>query len=267
MKAEVRPHNGTPTLFLNGEPAFAGYLWATAPTTTDYPVADVVRAYADAGIHLHAFDVGSVGQMPEWSGPGPGHSGPYDFSTVEARYGRILDADPDAQFHLRVHLELRRGRNDWWLDRYPDERDLDSEGERTTQSFASEVWREQGNAFLQAYIAHLQDTGLDKHVIAYQIGAGHTGEWVKGHTSMWHTCGDYSLPMQRCFRDWLRRTYHDDVVELRAAWNDPSGLFRDRPGALRARPAYHDAHGVSRPATGTGGHRQPIAALPTAAPI
>ena len=50
MKAEVRLHNGTPTLFLNGEPAFAGYLWATAPTTTDYPVADVVRAYADAGI-------------------------------------------------------------------------------------------------------------------------------------------------------------------------------------------------------------------------
>ena len=69
-----------------------------------------------------------------------------------------------------------------------------------------------GHAFLQAYIAHLQDTGLDNHVIAYQIGAGRTGEWVKGHTSMWHTCGDYSLPMQRCFRDWLSRTYHEGDV-------------------------------------------------------
>ena len=243
MKAEVRPHNGTPTLFLDGEPAFAGYLWATAPTTTDYPVADVVRAYADAGIHMHAFDVGSVGQMPEWAGPSPAHSGPYDFSTVEARYGRILDADPDAQFHLRVHLELRRGRNDWWLDRYPDERDLDSEGDRTTQSFASEVWRMQGNDFLRAYIAHLQDTGLDTHVIAYQIGAGHTGEWVKGHTSMWHTCGDYSLPMQRCFRDWLRRTYHDDVVELREAWSDPAASFETAqvPSALAQLTTTHKA--------------------------
>ena len=225
MKAEVKPHNGTPTLFINDRPAFAGYLWASAPTTTEYPIAEVARAYAAAGIHLHAFDVGSAGRPPEWAGPGPDRLGDYDFSTVEARYGRILDIDPDAQFHLRVHLEFRRGRNDWWLDRYPDECELDSQGKRTTQSFASEIWREQSNDYLRAYIAHLQSIGLDQHVIAYQIGAGHTGEWVKGNTSMWEVCGDYSPAMQRHFRTWLHRIYHDDVGELRAAWNDPSASF------------------------------------------
>ncbi len=76
MKVEIRPHNGTPTLFLDSEPAFAGYLWATAPTTMGYPVADVARAYADAGIHLHAFDVGSVGETPEWAGPGENRQAP-----------------------------------------------------------------------------------------------------------------------------------------------------------------------------------------------
>ncbi len=74
-----------PTLFLDDKPAFAGYLWATAPTTAGYAAADVARAYADGGILVHAFDVGAVGQRPEWSGPGPDHSGPYDFPTVEAR--------------------------------------------------------------------------------------------------------------------------------------------------------------------------------------
>ena len=225
MKAEVRQHNGTPTLFLDDRPTFASYLWAGAPTPAAYPAAEVARAYAEAGIHFYAFDVGSAGPAPEWTGPGPDRLGPFDFTTVEARYGRILDADPAAKFHLRLHLELRRGRNDWWLDRYPAECDLDSEGGRTTQSFASEVWRRESNEFLQAYIAHLQQTGLDQHVIAYQVGAGHTGEWVKGHTSMWHVCGDYSMPMQVAFRDWLRRTYHDDVEELRSAWNDPSASF------------------------------------------
>jgi hypothetical protein len=225
MKAEVRQHMGTPALFFEERPVFAGYLWASAPTATGYRGAQGAAAYADAGIHLHAFDVGSGGTPPEWAGPAPARPDPFDFTTVEARFGRILDVDPDALFHLRMHLELRRGRNDWWLDRYPEECDLDSEGGRTTQSFASEVWRRESNEFLQAYIAHLQETGLDQHVIAYQVGAGHTGEWVKGHTSMWHVCGDYSLPMQTCFRDWLRRTYHDDVEALRSAWNDPSASF------------------------------------------
>ena len=58
MISRVKMHNGTPTLFMENHPAFAGYLWASAPTTEAYPVADVARAYADAGIHLHAFDVG-----------------------------------------------------------------------------------------------------------------------------------------------------------------------------------------------------------------
>ena len=86
MTAHVKPHNGTPTLFLDDRPAFAGYLWASGPTNTDYPMANVARAYAEAGIHLHAFDVGVGSPTPEWCGPGKGRAGHFDFSTVEARF-------------------------------------------------------------------------------------------------------------------------------------------------------------------------------------
>lgn len=225
MKAEVKHHNGTPTLFLDGQPAFDSYLWASAPTSDGYAVADVARAYANAGIHAYAIDVGAVNGDPEWCGPGPNHDGDFDFSTVEARYGRILDADPDARFHLRIHLEMGRAPGAWWRLQYPEECELDSAGTRTTQSFASEIWREQANTFLRAYATHLQTVGLADRVFAYQVGAGHTGEWVKGQTSMWDICGDYSAPMQTLFQAWLRTTYDNDVAALRAAWADKAITF------------------------------------------
>ncbi len=225
MIAQVKKHNGTPTLFLENHPSFAGYLWASAPTVEAYPIADVARVYAGAGIHMYAFDVGVGAQTSEWCGLGENHDGHFDFSTVEARFGRILDVDPAARFHLRVHLEMGRQRGQWWRDLYPEECELDSDGRRNTQSFASTVWRKQANAFLRAYIAHLQDIGLSSYVMAYQTGAGHTGEWVKGDSSMWDYCADYSQPMLRHFRAWLRQTYQDDSAALQTAWADREVSF------------------------------------------
>ena len=73
MPASVKPLNGTPTLYLDGQPVFASYLWASAPVPTGYPSARVAREYARAGIHMHAFDLGSRGSSVEWCGPRPGH--------------------------------------------------------------------------------------------------------------------------------------------------------------------------------------------------
>ncbi len=49
--------------------------------------------------------------------------------------------------------------------------------------------------------------------------------------------------MQRCFRDWLSRTYHGDVTELRAAWNDPTASFETAqvPSALAQLTTTHMA--------------------------
>jgi hypothetical protein len=212
--AEVRMHNGTPTLFLDGRPAMPAYLWTSPPLADKWEAHNAAKSAAAAGIHMYAFDVG-VGT--EWVKPD------YDFSTVKARYGRVIDADPEARFHLRCHLEI--GIDDWWSKLHPDELELHSTGRRYTQSFASEVWRDQAKAFLRAYIACLRELGLFERVVAVQVGAGHTGEWVKGETSMYTICGDYSEPMRRAFRTWLRTRYHHDLAALRAAWNDPAASF------------------------------------------
>jgi hypothetical protein len=108
---------------------------------------------------------------------------------------------------------------------YPGECEITSEGKPFGQSFASEVWRMQVNDFLKAFITHLKRTGLIDRITAFQPGAGHTGEWVKGETSMYSLCGDYSEPMRRHFRSWLRRQYSSDLAAFRAAWNRPSISF------------------------------------------
>ena len=220
LVAQVGSHNGTPTLFLNGEPTFAGMCWVSTPLTEGWRDSEHARAVAEAGIHIYSFD---AGKDFEWVEPKAGRSDPFDFSTVEARYGRIIDVDPLARFHLRLHFEFQPG--DWWLKAYPAECEMASDGRPVGQSFASEVWRKQVNEFIQALVAHLQRTGLINRITAFQPGAGHTGEWVKGETSMYSLCSDYSEPMRRHFRSWLRHTYHDDLADFRAAWHNPGINF------------------------------------------
>jgi len=219
--AEVKLHNGSPALWLDGKPVFAAINWVSGPTPEKWAFEEQARKSAAAGIHIYAFD---VGKGTEWVGPGPGRPGDHDFSTVEARFQRVIKADPAALFHLRVYLEP--GHGDWWEAAHPGECEILSDGRRNGMSFASRVWREEAKAFLRAYIAHFRKIGLFDRVIAYQVGAGHTGEWVKGESSMHAPCGDYSEPMRRYFRDWLRSRYRDDVAALRAAWrHDPAVAF------------------------------------------
>ena len=108
-------------------------------------------------------------------------------------------------------------------------------------SFASKVWRDQAKAFLRAYADHVRKIGLSEHVLAYQVGTGHTGEWVKGESSMYRPCGDFSEPMRRHFRGWLRARYKDSVQSLRSAWARPSVTFdsAEVPGAEAQLDAGH----------------------------
>ncbi len=218
--AEIRPHRGSPALFLDGRPVFPAIAWTSAPRPDGWDFAEQARRNADTGIHIYAFDVGSG---VEWTGPGPGRSGAHDFSTVEARFGRVLEADPRALFHLRIQLEI--GHDDWWAKAHPGELEILDDGRPNGMSFASRAWRAEAEAFLEAYIAHLKAVGLFDRVIAYQVGAGHTGEWVKGESSMYRPCGDYGRPMREYFHKWLRARYGGDEARLRAAWDEPAASF------------------------------------------
>ena len=220
MTARVSLHNGTPTCFLDGKPTFLGYMWCRGPGLDGWEAADAARLYAEAGIHIYAFDCGAGGPESMWCGSAPGRDSHYDFSSVAENFGRIIDVDPEARFHLRVGMEMQHA-NEWWRTMYPEECQLRSDGQRLCQSFASTVWRQQAKDFLRHLVAHLQSVGLSDRVIAYQTGAGGTGEWVKAD-SMASDTSDYSEPMRQHFRAWLAQRYESDEAALRTSWADDS---------------------------------------------
>ena len=102
LLAEVKLHNGTPTLFLNGRPSFPGIYWVPAPESGKWDFAEQARRNADTGIHIYAFD---VGKGREWVGPTTSPSHPFDFSTVEERFGR----QQQRAEHLTLVSTSRRG--------------------------------------------------------------------------------------------------------------------------------------------------------------
>jgi hypothetical protein len=222
MKAQLKLHNGTPTVFLDDQPAFfgchlVGYMYPDR-LTEHQPYA---RRYAEAGIHIYSVD----SLTHEWPGPRPGHAGHYDFTLVGPRLQSYLDVDPQALFLLRVGLDTRWPPSDWFNAAYPDEVELLSDGTRWGQSFASTIWREQAKDLLRAFIDHLRAIGLYDRVVGFQIGAGSSGEWIKDVGCMQLPTTDHSPAMQRHFRGWLRRRYQADPAALQAAWADPNVTF------------------------------------------
>lgn len=218
MKAQIKTHHGTPTLFLDDKPVFCSHQWlSNQPGPDGFPAAECVRLFGQAGVHMYALGVCFPDACGHWCGQRPGHTEPYDFSMVESQLRSILSADPQALFHLRLYFETA----EWWNQLHPDECEIASDGRRLNQSYASEVWRQDVKDFLRAYVAHLRSIGLYDRVIAYQVQAGICGEWIKNTTSMQPVCGDFSQPMRRHFRGWLRRQYGADAP-LQAAWGNPS---------------------------------------------
>jgi hypothetical protein len=262
MRAEVKPHNGTPTLFLDGTPVYANFN-LLSPFDGDYrtPSLPVARKFGQLGIHLYSIDAcGS-----EWPGPRPDNPDPFDFSTVGPRLQAVLDQNPNAHFLLRMGFEARWLPDKWWPRAYPDELELiGREGEdagdiarlrqnptddrRITESYASLVWRQQVKELLRGYIAHLREIGLYDRVVAYQIAAGAAGEWVKGDSDMLAFTGDYSQPMRRHFQAWLREKYQHYVWLLRKAWDDPDVTF-DTADVPSPKEQFNTRHGAFRDPT------------------
>lgn len=215
MKAEVKPHNGTPTLFLNGEASFYSCQWmSSSPAQEEFPAEGCVRAFGKAGVHIYATGPEVFKQS---------RAEMFDFSHVSLGMQRVMAADPDALFHLRLYFETP----EWWNEENPGECEISSEGVRLNQSYASTVWHDEVNNYLRALIAYLKSVDLDGRVIAYQPMAGICGEWIKNVTSMQERSGDFSEPMRANFRTWLRGIYEDNGGALKAAWSDPEVTFEN----------------------------------------
>lgn len=222
MKAQLKQYHGTPTVFLDDQPAFFGcHLVGSMDPENLNENQPIARKYAEAGVHIYSVD----NMNQEWVGPRPGNPSPYDFTITARRMQSYIDVDPQALFLMRMGFETRWLQDSWWNKAYPDEVEILSDGARWGQSFASTIWRQQVNDLLRAFIAHLKEVGMYDRVLAFQVGAGSSGEWIKDTSCMLRPTMDYSAPMRRHFRAWLKGRYHGDPAALQSAWANPAVTF------------------------------------------
>jgi hypothetical protein len=267
VEVTVRPHNGAPTIFLNGEPQF-GALFHTL--WDDAALAQVPLA-KQAGVKLY-----TVMQVTGGGGGGAGAAQPelnptvwvhpkyFDYTWNDKQITNILEKDPDAYFTAWVTLFTP----DWWDEEHMDQMIEFSDGavrrrvrtliqpprsiKWTQGSWASESWRATVGIALRKYLEHLKEMPWGDRVVALRLGHSFSTEWympgsVEGYM------GDYSEPNKQAFRKWLRDKYQSEE-RLQSAWNMsdvtfktaeiPSklqrldGLTADRNMGLRGRTAH-----------------------------
>lgn len=209
--ATVQQHNGSPTLFLDGEPAYPAVFWCPPPDDAGWLHAEHARAMADVGVHIYTFGFG-------W--PEPDDDGAWDHASLGRAFEQALAVDPDALFLPRFQLEAP----DWWIARNPGELETFADGSTDAQSYASQAWREDAARYLREVVRFTRALPFGDRFIGYHVCAGWTAEWLKNGARD-NRSSDVNPAMVAAFRSWLRRRYADDEDALREAWGDPTVRF------------------------------------------
>ncbi len=224
LNAYVRPHNGVPTLFINGQP-HSGLAY-----TAYRPTEPVFVDFAGAGVNLFCIcatptESGYGLSRTTWKAPDV-----YDYSQLDQRIQMVLAANPDAYIFPRLYLHAPK----WWTAEHPDDVVQFDPGDGKpvpfihsgglpAPSWASEAWRQATIEGLRRLIEHVQTAPDADRLIGYHLASGTTEEWM-----MWganeREWVDYSPVNLARFRDWLRNRYGTDAA-LQAAWGDPAVTF------------------------------------------
>jgi hypothetical protein len=217
VRAEIKPYNGLPTLFLNGQPnSFMHYLELEVSATR-------IGNMARNGLHLYELDAKDIG----WQGPDQ-----FDYSAWDRRVLELLTYDPDAVIIPTYDISGLAHR--FWMDAHPDELCLDAKGSNLVGiygvggkiiSLASELWRHEYADAVRRFTDHCARAPWGGRIIGYQPCSGVSWEWQH-----WGSVGpfeptDYSPPMRQAFRAWVTRKYGGDVTKLRQAWGQPDVTF------------------------------------------
>jgi len=218
VRAEIKRHNGLPTLFLNGQPnSFMHYLEISVGATR------ITNMAQNAGLHLYELDAVDIG----WKGPDE-----FDYGDWDRRVLELLTYDPQAV--IIPTYDLSGLRQPWWIKTHPEEACRDADGKDDVGiygaaakiiSLASLRWRDEYAVAVKRFTQHCQQAPWGGRIIGYQPCSGVSWEWQH-----WGSVGafaptDYSVPMQEAFRDWTRRRYGGDLAKLRAAWGQPEITF------------------------------------------
>ena len=217
--AEVKPYNGTPTIFINGQPhsgmAYAAY----------GPNPQVYRDFTFVDVDLFTICATPTESGYNISPTAWKSQDEYDFSIIDQRVAMILQANPKAYIFPRLYLHAPK----WWCKEHPDDVVIAEKPDgtryvfphtsgRPAPSWASQAWREDTIKGLRKLIEYVENSPYANNFIGYHLASGTTEEWMMwgSNENVWV---DYSPVNIRYFRKWLTDKYKTDDA-LQKAWND-----------------------------------------------
>lgn len=227
--AEIKHENGYPALYIDGE--------RTAPlmyALTDRPLGTPQSEFAQKNIP-YFYDLGinlisvctSIDR--DWK-----EDGTYDAAHPIDCIKTVKKLHPNAKLHFRLNLTPPY----WWMRKYPEELikyygivsadtgrgKTATEKDKTNEiraSFVSERWIRDVKSVLKQFAKALKESGLDKELYSVQLAYGGYGEWhlYGRYYGVGAYESDYSAPMLRFFRKYLKKKYKT-VDALCRAWGE-----------------------------------------------
>lgn len=235
----IKRHNGTPTVFHNGEPLYAN-LYADLsmdPAEVAMPHAEKMR---DAGIHIY-----QVSAALDWKKENPSVELPNlekhtAYTNLDERIRNIIKMDPEAKFLLRPQAWTPKS----WYEKHPSEIMANQDGKllklnpndaRSPNSFASQLWKKQVGKKLVKLLKHIDKTEYRDSVMGVMFMTGIEGQWTwwglgiqamnLKHKKKDFVTVDYSPAMKKYFKEWAKKKYKGDVESLRKSWENNSVDF------------------------------------------
>lgn len=214
---EIKPSNGLPTLFINGQPqSFMHYLEITNGAAR-------ITNMATNGLHLYEVDAIDIGWLGE---------GKFDYSAWDRKVLELLTYDPQAL--IMPTFDVSGLQHTWWMANEEGELCRTESGSSNVgiygssgkiMSIASQKWRQASGDAVRRFTEHCHSAPYSTRIIGYQPCSGVSWEWQHWGSVGPFDPGDYSEPMLAAFRDWVRKTYASDLEKLRAAWKQPEITF------------------------------------------
>lgn len=206
--------NGYPILEINGEqnqPLIFGLRWK-GDRTENY------RTSVASGFKV--FRLEWELSFEAWK-----KDGSIDMTSIDKEVEELLTAEPDA----KILLMSRVSSPAWWNAKHPDELIVFADGvsnggdDGPFASPASSVWLDTVTEMYGRAIRQVESKWYGNAILGYMPCNLRGPEWVMPAK---HNCyADYSKPILKYFRKYLREKYGNDEAALQAAWKNPNVTF------------------------------------------
>ena len=193
-------------------------MWGRLALGTDN-APEKMEQYLDAGIQVYMTSIDTAVSLC-WDG----RDG-YFFEKYEAHLKRLVTKKPDIK--LVLYLGGLGGSPYYWCHDNKEELTQFHNGKMYgAASIASEKWKVDSSNAYRKFIDHFENSEYADNIIGYNP-VYNANEWFSHHRVHDHDYGvpDFSKPMLKRFKAWLKERYQNDVSALRKSWKDDTLTF------------------------------------------